>query len=111
MVTTGLAIRYWAAKTLGEFYTRTLRILDEHSVVQAGPYCIIRHPGYLGTLLIGAGFGLAVSNWIVFSILLITELAAKLYRIRVEEKMLQDALEEPYKAYSANTWRLVPFVY
>ncbi|MBW4652542.1 MAG: hypothetical protein KME20_05795 [Kaiparowitsia implicata GSE-PSE-MK54-09C] len=29
----GLAMRYWAAKTLGEFYTRTLQIIEAQEIV------------------------------------------------------------------------------
>jgi len=107
----GLATRYSAARTLGEFYTRTLQILDKHCLVQTGLYRIIRHPGYLGTLLIGGGAGLAVNNWIVFLMALTTQLISKLYRIQVEEAMLQDELGEAYKNYAERTWRLIPYVY
>lgn len=107
----GLATRYSAARTLGAFYTRTLQVLDKHCLVQAGLYRIIRHPGYLGTLLIGGGAGLAVNNWIVFLVALIAQLISKLYRIRVEETMLQKALGKAYKDYAERTWRLIPYVY
>lgn len=107
----GLTIRYLAAKSLGEFYTRTLQILEKHCLVQTGLYRMIRHPGYLGTLLIGAGAGLAVNNWIVFLVALTTQLISKLYRIRVEEAMLKNALGEAYKNYAERTWLLIPFMY
>ncbi|NJM68353.1 MAG: isoprenylcysteine carboxylmethyltransferase family protein [Acaryochloris sp. RU_4_1] len=51
----GLAMRYWAAKTLGEFYTRTLQIVEGQKIVNQAPYDIVRHPGYLGTLLMEIG--------------------------------------------------------
>lgn len=107
----GLATRYSAARTLGEFYTRTLQILEKHCLVQTGLYRMIRHPGYLGTLLIGVGAGLAVNNWIVFLVALTTQLISKLYRIRVEETMLQKSLGKAYKDYAERTWRLIPYVY
>lgn len=58
----GLAMRYWAAKTLGEFYTRTLQVIEGQGIVNQAPYNVIRHPGYLGTLLMEIGAGLAVTN-------------------------------------------------
>jgi len=108
----GLVLRYLAAITLGEFYTRTLRVCETHHVVDTGPYRFIRHPGYLGTLLISAGAGLAVSNWLVFWIVLVPNFLEKRYRIRTEEKMLSDALQEEYSRYvEHNKWRLIPFIY
>jgi protein-S-isoprenylcysteine O-methyltransferase Ste14 len=38
-------------------------------------------------------------------------LVAYAYRIRTEERMLLDALGEPYAEYRRRSWRLVPFVF
>src|SRR5450756_2056680 len=55
---TGLALRVWSMRTLGVAYSRTLRTNDAHEVVDAGPYRVIRHPGYAGSLLTWTGFAL-----------------------------------------------------
>ena len=107
----GIALRYWAAKTLGEFYTRTLLIKAEHQIVESGPYRIIRHPGYLGFVLMLVGAGLATMNWVAAALITIVVLVIYAYRIHTEEQMLQAAFSEQYKAYMIRTWRLVPWVY
>lgn len=107
----GIALRYWAAKTLGEFYTRTLRIIEGHQVVDRGLYHFIRHPGYLGSSIMEVGVGLAVMNLVVFLVVPLTSFVAKAYRIQAEEAMLEAALGEQYKAYLKKTWRFVPFIY
>src|SRR5229473_3604426 len=48
----GLLLRWWANRVLGAFYTRTLRVVENQSIVRAGPYRWIRHPGYLGSILL-----------------------------------------------------------
>jgi protein-S-isoprenylcysteine O-methyltransferase Ste14 len=48
----GVALRYWSMLTLGEFFTRTLIVLPGHSIVTAGPYRVVRHPGYLAQLVV-----------------------------------------------------------
>jgi protein-S-isoprenylcysteine O-methyltransferase Ste14 len=107
----GIALRVWANLILGEFYTRTLRVLDNQSVVQRGPYHLIRHPGYLGIILMWTGAGLAATNWIAILIVLITMCIAYHYRIQAEEAMLLDHLGQQYADYKAHTWKLLPFVY
>ncbi|XGV94685.1 MAG: isoprenylcysteine carboxylmethyltransferase family protein [Leptolyngbya sp. BL-A-14] len=107
----GLVMRYWAAKTLGEFYTRTLQVIKGQEIVNQAPYNVIRHPGYLGTLLMEIGAGLAVTNWAVLLALLAIGVTSRAYRIGVEEKMLEANFGEEYKVYSDRTWRLIPFVY
>ncbi|GAB4380697.1 MAG: hypothetical protein Kow00121_37450 [Elainellaceae cyanobacterium] len=107
----GLGLRYWAAKVLGEFYTRTLQTVEGQQIIEQAPYSTIRHPGYLGTFLMEIGAGLAIANWIVLAIVVITGIVSRVYRIQVEEEMLNAAFEERYKVYSKTTWRLVPFIY
>jgi protein-S-isoprenylcysteine O-methyltransferase Ste14 len=107
----GIALRAWASKTLGEFYTRTLLIKAEHRVVDQGPYRMVRHPGYLGYILMMIGAAFATANWFAVAIVTVTVLVTYTYRIHVEESMLQTALGEQYKSYMARTWCLVPFVY
>lgn len=111
LMLSGIAIRYWAAKTLGEFYTRTLQIIEGQEIVTQAPYSIIRHPGYLGTSLMGISAGFAVRNWIVLLALIIIESASKAYRIKAEEKMLEEKFGEQYKDYSSKTRKLVPYIY
>jgi protein-S-isoprenylcysteine O-methyltransferase Ste14 len=107
----GLTLRYWAAKTLGEFYTRTLQTVEGKQIVDQAPYSKIRHPGYLGTFLMEIGAGLAIANWLVLTILVVVGLSSRVYRIRTEEEMLVAKFGGQYQAYSENTWRLIPFVY
>jgi len=107
----GLGMRYWAAKVLGEFYTRTLQIIEAQRIINQPPYNIIRHPGYLGTFLIEMGAGLAVMNWIVLLVIVMIGTTSRAYRISAEEKMLEAHFGESYKLYLEKTWRLVPFLY
>ena len=107
----GLTIRYLAAKTLDKFYTRTLQILEDHYIVEQGLYRLIRHPGYLGVLIMEVGAGLAVTNWVICLVILLTGLIPRLYRIQTEEVMLAKIFGGRYIGYSKKTWRLIPFVY
>lgn len=107
----GLTMRYWAAKTLGEFYTRTLQIIEGQKIINQAPYNVIRHPGYLGTLLMEIGAGLAVTNWVVLLATVVIGITSRAYRIGVEEQMLAASFGEEYKIYADNTWKLLPFLY
>ncbi len=106
----GLLFRWWANRVLGSFYTRTLKVVENQSIVRAGPYRVIRHPGYLGSILIWSGAAAATANWIVLLIVLLVMLVAYIYRIQNEEKMLL-AAHADYAEYQKQTWRLIPLVY
>jgi protein-S-isoprenylcysteine O-methyltransferase Ste14 len=107
----GITLRFWAARVLGRFYTRTLRIAGAQPVIDRGPYKALRHPGYSGDLVMWAGAGLATLNWVAAAAVIVGTCGAYCYRIRCEEEMLRSALGPPYEAYRARTWRIVPFVY
>jgi len=107
----GVALRAWAAVTLGEFYTTTLVVTGNQRVVDTGPYAVVRHPGYLGEVLIWTGFGVLTCNLLLIFLLPAIFVAAYVYRISVEEKMLVRELGDAYAQYRRKTWRLLPFIY
>lgn len=82
----------------------------DQRIIQDGPYHGVRHPGYLGTLLVWFGAALAVGNGIVVAIVSIVLLRAYRKRIEIEERMLLDTFGDEYCSYAGRTRRLVPFL-
>jgi protein-S-isoprenylcysteine O-methyltransferase Ste14 len=107
----GVAFRWYAIWTLGRFFTRNVATHADQKIVQHGPYMLIRHPAYAGTILTMLGLGLAMTNWGSVLILVICNLLGHLYRIHVEEQALMINLGQPYVVYMQHTKRLIPFVY
>ncbi len=107
----GLTLRIWASRELGAFYTRTLRTDVGQHLIDEGPYGLVRHPGYLGSLLLWLGAGIATANGIVTAMIILPLVRAYQYRIRAEEAMLADTFPQEYPNYARRTWRLIPFIY
>ncbi len=107
----GLALRIWASRILGSFYTRTLRTSKEQHLIMEGPYRLVRNPGYLGDLLLLCGAGITTANWIVLVVIALPLVRAYRKRIQAEEAMLADTFPQEYKNYASRTWRLIPFLY
>src|SRR5262245_20403159 len=107
----GLALRLWSQAVLGRYYTSTLRHDAGQQVLAAGPYRLLRHPGYCGMLLAWLGAGLATANWAAALLIALLTVVAYRYRIAAEEAMLLGAFGDRYQEYMARTWRLVPYVY
>src|SRR5262249_24546636 len=99
LMLSGIGLRTWANKTLGAFYTRTLRVTAEQRIVEDGPYRVVRHPGYTGSILLWLGAGLATMNWLVTSIITLVTMSAYIYRIRSEELMLEQSFGDAYQVY------------
>ena len=107
----GLAIRWTAIFTLGKSFSSNVAIQDAQQITRTGLYQFVRHPSYLGLLLVFFAVGLHSRNWISFAFVLVPTTAALLYRIHVEEAALAEAFGEEYVAYSKVTKRLVPGLY
>jgi protein-S-isoprenylcysteine O-methyltransferase len=107
----GLLLRVWAIRTLGRFFTSAVEVAADHTVVQSGPFRWLRHPGYTGVMLFGAGMILATGSWAGVPVYLLGHGLAMHYRISVEERALREQLGDAYVDYSARTWRMLPFVY
>ena len=111
LMLTGILIRWAAIYTLGQYFTRTVTILQGHRIVRDGLYKHLRHPSYAGCLLGDLGLGLALSNWLSMVIIFVPILAASLYRIRIEEQALLESFGDEYFEYAQGTKRLIPKVY
>jgi protein-S-isoprenylcysteine O-methyltransferase Ste14 len=104
----GLAIRVWAIAALGRAFRTTVEVDPGQTVVSSGPYRSVRHPSYSGLLMIVTGCGLAAGNWLALAVCALLPLPALLRRIQVEEAELTSVLGDRYRAYQAQTKRLIP---
>ena len=61
----GCGLMIWAV-WVNRFFSSVVRIQTDrgHALVTGGPYRHIRHPGYLGGILIGLGSALALGSWL-----------------------------------------------
>jgi protein-S-isoprenylcysteine O-methyltransferase Ste14 len=48
---TGALIRWFAYRAMGRMFTFSLTIRDDHRLITDGPYSVVRHPSYTGTIL------------------------------------------------------------
>jgi protein-S-isoprenylcysteine O-methyltransferase Ste14 len=111
MLTAGVMLRLWSFVTLGQYFTFTVKVSTDQPVVTAGPYRMLRHPGYAGGLLAMFGFGVLYGNWVSFGVIAVLWLVIIVWRIRIEERALLSALDDRYRAYAACHKRLIPLVW
>jgi protein-S-isoprenylcysteine O-methyltransferase len=107
----GVALRIWAIRHLGRFFTVNVGIQQGHKVIQDGPYRFVRHPSYTGSLLALAGVGFLTFNWFGFVLIVACTWLAYALRIPVEEKVLVAQFGREYLEYAARTKKLIPGIY
>lgn len=106
----GGALRLWPVFVLGNRFSGLVAIQPGHTLVTGGIYSVIRHPSYLGILVLSLGWALAFRAGV--GVLLVLALISVLVgRMNAEEALLRDQFGEEYAAYRKRTWRLIPGVY
>ncbi len=111
LIIIGLIIRWASILQLKKAFTVDVAIGTEQKLKTDGLYKVIRHPSYLGLLLIMVGFSIAMNSLISILLVTIPMFLAIHYRIIVEEKALTVGFGEAYKSYKTKTKRLIPWIY
>lgn len=97
LVVPGLWLRGYAAGT----------VKKNRELTTTGPYAFTRNPLYLGSMLIAAGFALALLSWLVALVLALGFLVIYVPVIASEERFLRATFSE-YGEYSRRVPRLIP---
>jgi len=99
----GLGFTVYALQALG----RNISIIPQvRSLVESGPYRLVRHPLYVGELI--TFFGVVLARFGIGAIVVFLVLAAlQVYRASQEEEILETMFPQ-YRKYALRTPRFVP---
>ena len=109
LFTSGLALAMWARVLLDKNWSdiESAIIKNRHEVVDRGIYRYIRHPIYVGDLLLLLGFELALNSLLFIAVLV---LAPIVLRQAVREEKILLATLPGYAQYAERTRRFLPFI-
>jgi protein-S-isoprenylcysteine O-methyltransferase Ste14 len=110
----GCVFVLWARRTLGKMWglstSRNVKLLDDHQIVQSGPYAFMRNPMYFGWWAAMFGLLLVYPTWVVLLFLAFSVIAF-VGRARREEAALAERFGEAWAEYKKRTKFLIPFIY
>jgi len=110
MMLTGFTIMIIAQISLGRSYASMLVIREDHQLVTQGIYRNIRHPIYLGVLIVTSGIAIFSASIPGLMIMLLL-IPVFLIRIRFEERLLVEEFGGKYQDYQRTTRKLLPFIF
>lgn len=88
----------------------TIQIAQGQQVISSGPYALVRHPMYAGSLPLLIGMPLALGSWLGLIVLLLF-MPALIWRLLDEEKFLRKNLAG-YADYCQKVrYRLLPYIW
>jgi protein-S-isoprenylcysteine O-methyltransferase Ste14 len=102
---------YWTMRT-NSFAAPVVKIQKDRSqeVITTGPYAIVRHPMYFGTLFYIAGTSLVLGSWWGLATVPILALLFGV-RIGIEEQTLRTGLDGYHDYARRVRWRLIPLIW
>ena len=106
----GTIIRVGTMIELGLRFSLTVSAQEHHQLQTTGFYARVRHPSYLGVLLISIGVAGVFRSWLWLALIPVM-IYGLVRRMNTEERFLLDQLGEEYRVYMARTARLMPGVY
>ena len=110
VLTAGVALRLGPMVALGRRFASVVALQPDHALATTGFYARVRHPSYLGILLMDAGFAGVFRSPLAVALLPVVFWMFK-RRMDVEEAFMAGRFGEEYRAYAARTARLLPGVY
>lgn len=109
VVALGLLVVFFVFRE-NTFTSAAIEIAAHQIVVSTGPYAVVRHPMYIGALVMLLGVPLALGSWWgLFTIVPITLVIV--WRLLDEEKFLAKTLPGYAEYCGTVRYRLVPFIW
>ncbi|MGE5179718.1 MAG: methyltransferase family protein [Bacteroidota bacterium] len=106
----GAALRVGPMLALGDRFASVAAIQEGHALQTSGIYGVVRHPSYVGILLMDVGFAGVFRSAVAVALLPVVFWMFK-RRMDVEEQLLVEEFGDHYRGYMGRTARLVPGVY
>ena len=103
-------VDYYLVFRENSYAASSIRTFESQKVISTGPYALVRHPKYLGDIILVVGIPLALGSWwgLAFIVLVIPALA---WRILDEEKLLKKDLPGYVEYTQKVRHRLVPYLW
>lgn len=106
----GFMLMVWAEVILGRQFSFQVTVQEDHHLVTTGPYRYLRHPRYLGIIVVNTGYVLIFRSWLA-AVAVAMVVVTLLWRIHDEEHFLHEQFAAEWDTYCATRWRLIPFVF
>lgn len=106
----GVSLRLGPMLELGRRFVSVVALQPDHTVHTGGFYTWVRHPSYLGILLMDLGFAGVFRSAIALALMPVVIWMFK-RRMDVEEAFMIDQFGGEYSDYMGRTRRIVPGVY
>jgi len=107
----GLVLQGIAEATLGKYYLPSIGTVEGQKIIKNGIYKYIRHPGYLGEIILFFGLGFVTYSWLGILGAFIVALMVYAGEVIPEEKYMLEKFGKEYEEYMKETFRFIPYIF
>jgi len=110
LLAAGVTLRLGPMLELGRRFVSVVALQEGHTLHTTGFYTLVRHPSYLGILLMDLGFAGVFRSVVALALMPVVFWMFK-RRMDVEEGFMIEQFGEQYRAYMGRSRRILPRVY
>jgi protein-S-isoprenylcysteine O-methyltransferase Ste14 len=103
----GTALAIWARRVLAANWSSSVTFKEQHELITGGPYRLARHPIYTGLLTMMLGTVLVLGRLDTLAAF-VTRAILYVFKIRREERVMDEHFPEQYQAYRGRVRALLP---
>jgi protein-S-isoprenylcysteine O-methyltransferase Ste14 len=106
----GAALVVRSRAELGQAWSFVPKADRGTGLVTTGPYHLVRHPIYVGLIMLAIGEAIAFGSWPALTIVLFGIIPTFAWRARAEERLLSRTFSDYYAVYRQRTKMIIPYV-
>lgn len=108
LIAFGVTVRLISILMLNKYFVSHVGLVDNHQLITTGIYSLVRHPSELGLLSICLGIVIFLSSIMGLWVIAFVLLPLTIYRITLEDRLLQSLFTADYSDYKTSTPGLLP---
>ena len=106
-----LSLFAWSTRTMGANWSLLARTREDHSLVQTGPFALVRNPIYVALFGMMCGLAIALGHAANLILAIPLYLAGTLMRVSIEERLLRETFGQTFDDYARRVKRFIPLVW
>jgi protein-S-isoprenylcysteine O-methyltransferase Ste14 len=101
----------WSTQTMGKNWSLVARTREDHSLVQTGPFALMRNPIYVALFGMICAVAMALGHAVNLVVAIPIYLIGTLMRVSIEERLLRETFGQAFDDYARRVKRFIPHVW
>jgi protein-S-isoprenylcysteine O-methyltransferase Ste14 len=101
----------WSTQTMGANWSLLARTREDHSLVQTGPFALVRNPIYVALFGMMCALAIALGHAVNLLLAIPIYVVGTLMRVSIEERLLREMFGQAFDDYARRVKRFVPLIW